>query len=363
MLSPHTYGLILAGGRGTRFWPASRTKTPKQLLPFTGERSLLQETADRLAPLIPSERLWILTNEHLRPAVRKQLPGVPARQILAEPAQRNTAPCLGMAAHLIHLQDPDAVLGVFPADHYISKPAGFRTFVKAAIGAAAKQNVLVTLGIEPRWPETGYGYLEFPVGSKAGDRAARQLLRFREKPDLASAQEFLAAGNYFWNAGMFFWRASAFLDAMRRYLPKTATLLASLPPVARPTFPAQLKRVYPRCESISVDFGIMEKAAADGRVLGLATGDIGWNDLGSWNAVHALMAHDAAGNALRTPALLENATGCFVQAPGKLVALLGVKDLVIVETPDALLVAHRDEAQAVGRLVKLLEQQKRSDLL
>ena len=333
------------------------------MLPFIGERSLLQETADRLAPLIPPERLWILTNEDLRAAVRKQLPAVPARQILAEPAQRNTAPCLGMAAHLIHREDPAAVLGVFPADHYVAKPAAFRSFVKAAFTTAAKQDVLVTLGIEPRWPETGYGYLEFPDGAKAGERTPRQLSRFREKPDLATAKQFLEAGNYFWNAGMFFWRAVTFRDTMRRYLPKTAALLSSLPAVSSRSFAAQLAHVYPRCENISVDFGIMEKAAADGIVYGLATGDIGWSDLGSWNAVYALLDRDANGNALRTPALLHKAGGCFVQAPGKLVALLGVQDLVIVDTPGALLVAHRDEAQTVGQLVKMLEQRKRSDLL
>ncbi len=363
MLSAHSYGLILAGGRGTRFWPASRTRTPKQLLPFVGERSLLQETADRLAPLIPPERLWILTNEHLRASVREQLPGVPARQILAEPAQRNTAPCLGMAAHLIHREDPEAVLGVFPSDHHIAKPAAFRTDLKAAFAAAAKQPVLVTLGIQPRWPETGYGYLEFPTGSAAGQRLAQPLARFREKPDLATAQQFLAAGNFYWNAGMFFWRAETFRQAMRRYLPKTAALLASLPSVSSREFRAKLLQVYPRCENISVDFAIMEKAAADGIVQGLATADIGWNDLGSWNAVYELLARDTNGNVARTAALLHEATGCFVQAPGKLVALLGVKDLIIVDTPGALLVADRNQAQAVGQLVKLLEQQKRLDLL
>jgi mannose-1-phosphate guanylyltransferase len=363
MLNPHSYGLILAGGRGTRFWPASRTKTPKQLLPFTGEKSLLQDTADRLAPLIPPERLWILTNEHLRAEVRKQLPGVPARQILAEPAQRNTAPCLGLAAHLIHRQDPDAVLGVFPADHYIAKPAPYRSYVKAAFATAAKQEVLVTLGIEPRWPETGYGYLEFPVGAKAGEKTPRRLERFREKPDLATAQQFLDAGNFFWNAGMFFWRAETFRAAMRRYLPKTAALLSTLPAVSSRDFAAKLSQVYPRCENISVDFAIMEKAAADGIVQGLAIGDIAWSDLGSWNAVYELHGRDALGNACRTPALLHQAEGCFVQAPGKLVALLGVKDLIVVDTPGALLVADRNQAQSVAQLVKLLEQQKRSDLL
>ena len=363
MLNAHSYGLILAGGRGTRFWPASRTKTPKQLLPFTGDRSLLQETADRLAPLIPPERLWILTNEHLRATVRKQLPGVPARQILAEPAQRNTAPCLGMAAHLIEREDPAAVLGVFPADHFIAKPAAFRAYVKSAFAAASREEVLVTLGIQPRWPETGYGYLEFPAGTRAGERTARKVDRFREKPDLATAQEFLTAGNFFWNAGMFFWRAGTFRQAMRRYLPKTAALLSSLPPVSSSGFAAQLRRVYPRCENVSVDFGVMERAAADGIVRGVATGDTGWNDLGSWNAVYELLARDAAGNATRTEALLHDASGCYVQAPGKLVALLGVKDLIVVDTPGALLVADRNQAQSVGQLVRLLEKMKRSDLL
>lgn len=363
MLSENSYGLILAGGRGTRFWPASRTRTPKQLLPFIGKRSLLQDTVDRLAPLIPPSRIWVLTNDHLRDAVKKQLPGVPAKQILAEPAQRNTAPCLGMAAHLICQQNPKAVLGVFPADHFIAKPARFRTFVRSAYATAARSNTLVTLGIEPRWPETGYGYLEFPVGTHAGELTARRLDRFREKPDRATAQQFLEAGNFFWNAGMFFWRAESFRDAMRRYLPKTAALISALPAISNRHFSEQLGKVYPRCENISVDFGIMERAAADGIVQGLATDDIGWNDLGSWHAVHELTKRDEHGNALRTQVILHQATGCFVQAPGKLVALLGVKDLVVVDTPDALLVADRNQAQAVGQLVKILEQQKRADLL
>ncbi len=363
MLNSHSYGLILAGGRGTRFWPASRTKTPKQLLPFTGTRSLLQETVDRLEPLIPRERLWVLTNEHLRDAVRKQLPGIPARQILAEPAQRNTAPCLGLASQAIERADPQAVLGVFPADHHISKPARFRAFVKPAYATAAKQPVLVTLGVAPRWAETGYGYLEFPAGTKAGETSPRPLLRFREKPDEATAEQFVAAGNYFWNAGMFFWRASTFNEALRRYLPRTSALLSALPPLKSREFSAELRRVYPRCENISVDFAVMEKAAADGIVQGLATADFGWDDLGSWNAVYELAPRDGAGNAARTEALFHDANGCLVQAPGKLVALLGVRDLVVVDTPGALLVADRRKAQSVGQLVKLLEQQKRDDLL
>ena len=222
------YGLILAGGRGTRFWPRSRTRTPKQLLPFVGERTLLQETVDRLAPVIPPDRIWVLTNDHLLDAVRKQLPQVPVRQVLAEPVQRNTAPCLGVAAHALHSIDPDAVLGVFPADHHIDRPARFRAALKSAF-AAARQGKLVTLAIQPRWPETGYGYLEIPPAFDSTGKQAVPVRRFLEKPDLTTAKRFVKAKRFYWNAGMFFWRAGAFLDALRRYLPRTASVLAYLP--------------------------------------------------------------------------------------------------------------------------------------
>lgn len=356
------YALILAGGRGTRFWPRSRTRKPKQLLPFVTERSLLEETIERLRPLIPPERMWILTNEHLRNEVRRHAREVPARQVLAEPAQRNTAPCLGLAAQLIHAADPDAVLGVFPADHHIDKPARYRAFLKPAF-QAARAGKLVTIGIQPRWPETGYGYLEFPPGSRAGERSAVPLRAFREKPKLAEAKRFLKAGRFYWNAGMFFWRAGAFLDALRKYLPRTAALIASLPPLEDPRFASRLKKMYPLCENISVDFAVMEKAARDGGVAGVATDDIGWNDLGSWSAVYELLPRTPQGNVARTEVLLHDVEGCYVDSPGKLVALLGVRDLVVVDTPDALLIAHRGRAQEVGKLVKLLEQERRHQLL
>jgi len=363
MRKVNPYALILAGGRGTRFWPRSRIKTPKQLLTFLGERTLLQDTVDRLLPLVPAERIWILTNDHLRDDVIAQLPEVPTRQVLAEPAQRNTAPCLGLAAHLIRIENPNAVLGVFPADHYILRPARFRSFAKPAF-TAAEQGKLVTIGIQPRWPETGYGYLEFPRGVKVGGKKAVELKRFREKPDLAAAKRFVRAGRFFWNAGMFFWKAETFLDALRRYLPKTASLLASLPGVDDSRFGGALERVYPQCEDISVDFAVMEKAATDGMVAGLAADEIGWNDLGSWNAVYDLLHRDEAGNTLRTATVTsDDVAGCYVDAPGKLVALVGVKDLVIVDTPDALLVADRNRTQEVGPVVKELEKMGRRDLV
>jgi mannose-1-phosphate guanylyltransferase len=360
MQQDHFHALILAGGRGTRFWPRSRTKRAKQVLGFLGEDTLIQLTVARLEKLIPRERIWVLTNEHLREEIARQLPGVPKRQILAEPAQRNTAPPIGLAAKILRDADPDAVMGVFPADHHIGKPAAYLKVVRAAYRAAAAGRMAV-IGIPPRWAETGYGYLEFPKGAMtAGSLEPVEIVRFREKPDPETAREFVEAGHFGWNAGMFFWRADVFLAQMRQHLPETAALIESLPKFGAKTFATKLARVFPRCENISVDYAILEKAQG---VVGFAAGDIDWNDVGSWNAVHDLLPKDANGNAAQTDALFVSASGNLVHAPGKLVALLGVDDLIVVETPDALLVARKDQAQRVGDVVKLLEKQKRDELL
>lgn len=353
------YGLILAGGRGTRFWPRSRRSHAKQVLRFLGDRSLIQQTVDRLKPVLPPERIWILTNEHLRAEIVKQLPEVPRNQILAEPAQRNTAPAIGLAAHILQSIDPNAVMGVFPADHMISEPARYLRFVRAAYkaGAAGK---MVVLGIQPRWAETGYGYVEFQKPVAAGSLDALTVRRFREKPDLKTAKRYVKAGNFYWNAGMFFWRTSVLLGALREHLPKTATLLASLPPFSHRGFAAKVKTAFPHCDNISIDYAVLEKAR---EVAGFATDDFGWNDVGSWNAVYELLPRDEAANIFRGHALVHDSSGNYVDAEGKLVALLGVKDLVIVDTPDALLIADRSRSQEVGELVKKLEKQGRDHLL
>jgi len=353
------YGVIMAGGRGTRFWPRSRRSHAKQVLRVLGERSLIQQTVDRLRPLLPPERLWVLTNDYLRAEIIRQLPGVPRRQILAEPAARNTAPCIGLAARILHSLDAEAVMGVFPADQVIGRPARFLRLAGAAF-RAAERGRMVVLGIQPRWPETGYGYIEFPEGVRPGSLKPAPVLRFREKPDRSTAEQYIAAGRFFWNSGMFFWRADVFLKALRRHLPKAATLLESLPAFSHRHFGSRLRETFPLCENISVDYAMLEKAKD---VVGLAAGDIQWNDVGSWNAVYELLPRDAEGNAGSAGRLAVASRGNYVDAEGKLVALLGVENLIVVDTPDALLVADRARAQQVADLVKLLERRKREELL
>jgi mannose-1-phosphate guanylyltransferase len=355
----HNYGLILAGGRGTRFWPRSRRSRSKQVLKFFGDRSLIQQTVDRLSPVLPPERIWILTSPQLRAEIVRQLPEVPKRQILAEPAQRNTAPAIGLAAHILQSIDPNALMGVFPADHVIAKPREYVRLLRPAFQSAAEGNIVV-LGIQPRWAETGYGYVEFPESVAAGGRTAVRVVSFREKPDAATAEQFLAAGNFYWNAGMFFWKTSVLLDALRRFLPKTEHLLAGLPPFTSSKFSASFAAAFPQCDNISIDYAVMERAP---NVTGIPAGDIGWNDVGSWNAVYELQKRDAQGNALLSDSIIEASSGNYVDAQGKLVALLGVKDLIVVDTPDALLIADRRRAQEVGELVRRLEKAGREDLL
>jgi mannose-1-phosphate guanylyltransferase len=353
------YGLILAGGRGTRFWPKSRRAKAKQVLNFFGERSLIQQTVDRLRPLLPPERIWILTNDHLRDEIVRQLPEVPQRQIIAEPAQRNTAPAIGLACHILNSLDPNAVLGIFPADHIIARPAIYLRTVRPAFRAAS-QGDMVVLGIQPRWPETGYGYVEFPKNTAAASLEPIAIQRFREKPDLATAKKFLKAGNFSWNAGMFFWKASRLLESLDQHLPKTATLLRGLPPFLHADFAKELSRVFPLCEDISIDYAVLEKEKG---VKGIPAPEFGWNDVGSWNAVYELQKQDADGNATRGDVIFTGSKGNFVDAQGKTVALIGVDNLVVVDTPDALLIVDRSKAQDVGQLVKLLEKQKRNELL
>jgi mannose-1-phosphate guanylyltransferase len=358
-MNPHFHALILAGGRGTRFWPRSRKRSAKQVLNVVGESSLIQATVERLQPMIAPERMWVLTNHHLRDIIVKQLPEIPKAQILAEPLQRNTAPAIGLAAHVLHSVDKDAVMGVFPSDHVVGNPIAFRSVLRAALKGATKGHLMV-VGLPPRWAETGYGYIEFPRGTAAGTKEPVAVRKFHEKPVPAKARRYVAAGNFYWNSGMFFWRADVLLEQLREHLPKTATLLAAIPRFGSRAFAAELKRIFPLCENISIDYAVLEKSK---RVNGVAAADFGWNDVGSWNAVYELLPRDECGNSAALDTVCLDSHNNFVDARGKLVALLGVRDLIVVDTPDALLVAARGHAQRVGDVLKTLEKRNRDDLL
>jgi mannose-1-phosphate guanylyltransferase len=357
------YPVILAGGRGTRFWPLSRKKRAKQLLALDGKQTMIQQTVSRLLPLAPPKQFWIITNEDLRPAILKQLPKLPRQQILAEPLGRNTAPAIGLAAFLLLRENPKAVIGMFPSDHVIADEKKYRsTIARGAEVAAAGENIVV-IGIKPNRAETGYGYIE--VGSSSGSDALR-VRRFTEKPDPGKAAAFVAAGNYFWNSGMFLWSARTLTNALLEHLPKTAPILEEIASTfGTRKFVDTFRRLYPKCENISVDYAVLEPRSAKGEQAGnifCLPADFGWNDLGSWTALHEHQTSKgtpADGNLMHCDgAFALNASGNYVYAPEKFVAVVGVNDLVVVETADALLITTRHRAQDVGKVVKYLDEKK-----
>ena len=361
---------ILAGGSGTRFWPLSRRSYPKQLLSLNGEGSMLQQTVDRLLPLATNERMWILTNESLRAAVAAQLPDLPPAQVLAEPVPRNTAPAAGLAAFLLERQAPEAVLGLFPADHTIEKAASFEQVLRTGCDLAVAGDNIIVLGVNPSRPETGYGYIE--TGDKL-DESSLRVRRFTEKPNRQRAEEFVASGNYFWNSGMFLATARTLANAVREHLPETAPYLEEIAGTfGTERFASTFAELYPKCENISIDYAIIEPRSAKGEHrsgLYCLPADFGWNDLGSWAALyeHKLSQgqHVQGGDNVMEAAaqsLLES-HGNYVHAPQKHVALVGVDNLVVVETGDVLLITTHGGCQDVGKLVKQLQQDKQDKLI
>jgi mannose-1-phosphate guanylyltransferase len=355
--------VILAGGRGTRFWPLSRKKRAKQLLALDGKQTMIQQTVSRLLPLAPPKQVWIVTNDDLRPAILKQLPKLSKAQVLAEPVGRNTAPAIGLAAFLLLRKHPDAVIGMFPSDHVIADEQSYRATIARGVEIAAAGDNIVVLGIRPNRAETGYGYIE---AGNAFDGDAFRVRRFTEKPDAEKAAAFVAAGNYFWNSGMFLWSARTLANALHEHLPKTASLLEEIAAAfGSNKFAATFRKLYSKCENISVDYAVLEPRSARGEQAGnifCLPADFGWNDLGSWTALHE---HHTAKSSPLEGNLIEgagvfvlNAHGNYVHAPGKFVAAVGVSDLVVVETDDALLITTRQHAQDVGKVVKYLDQKK-----
>jgi len=359
--------VILAGGRGTRFWPLSRRRCAKQLLPLDGKRTMIQQTLERLLPVAPAKRVWVITNEDLRPAIVRQLPKLDKRQVVAEPVGRNTAPAVGLAAFLLLRSDPGAVIGLFPSDHVIRDDQAYRKNIERAVEIAASGENIVVLGIKPTRAETGYGYIE---AGAASDRGALHVRRFTEKPDAARAAQFVAAGNYYWNSGMFLWSAQTLANALREHLPNTAVILDKIAAAyGTRKFETTFRKHYPKCDNISVDYALLEPRSAKGEGASniyCIPSEFEWNDLGSWTALYEHRAGkegaDSGNILVDDGAFALDASGNYIHAPGKFVAAVGVKDLVVVDTGDALLITTRDRAQDVGKVVKYLDEKKLTKL-
>ena len=364
----HFYPVILAGGSGTRFWPRSRRKMAKQVLNLDGDQSMIQQTVERLLPLADEDKFWVVTNDHIFEVISGQLKRVPRRQIVSEPIARNTAPAIGLTAFILARHDPGAVIGMFPADHVIKDEKSFRTVLSEAIELARTGENMVVMGIAPNRPETGYGYIE--AGEKLGEGLYR-VRRFTEKPNQQRADEFVAAGNYYWNSGMFVWSARTLVNAMREHLSESAPYLEQIAAAwGTSKFQSIFEHLYQKCENISIDYAVLEPRSAKGEHssnLYCLRADFGWNDLGSWAA---LFEHQVGGVINGDSNVIDaeehfvlNAEGNYVYSPKKFVAAVGVKNIVVVETDDAILVTTREHSQDVGKVVKYLAEKKLTNLI
>jgi mannose-1-phosphate guanylyltransferase len=389
-LANNFYPVILAGGRGTRFWPLSRKRRAKQLLPLNSKKSMIQETVERLLPLAKPKQFWVITNDDLRDPIIRQLKKLEKKQIVAEPVGRNTAPAIGLAAFLLERRDPGAVVGMFPSDHVIADEKRFREDIKQAAEIAAAGPNIVVIGIKPTRAETGYGYIEVSTGASASrdemsgrSRPKAQeprtnshvpgavpVRRFTEKPNADLARSFVEAGNFFWNSGMFVWSAQTLADALREHLPSTAPLLEEIAAsYGTRKFERTFAKLYPKCENISIDYAVLEPRSAKGEgrsgIYCIPAG-FGWNDLGSWAALYE---HRNSGNKEDANVILANqsftsdAEGNFIHSERKFVAAVGVRNLVVVEIEDALLITTRERSQDVGKVVKWLDEKKMKKLV
>lgn len=347
------YAVIMAGGGGTRLWPKSRENHPKQMHALTSLKPLVQEMTERLERIVGEDHVYIITNSHHRHAIASVMPHVASR-ILVDPYRRDTAACIGLAAVYLSKVAPDAIMGVFASDHFIGLEDRFAGVVLAAERLAQDGHV-VTIGIRPTGPETGYGYIEAgDAFADMGDHKALKVVRFVEKPNREKAEEYLAAGNYFWNSGMFVWSIPTVLNLFEKHLPDTyARLMRIRDAIGTPDEREIVDSEYKEMQRISVDFGIMEKLDD----LLVIPGDFQWNDIGSWATVCDIADKDGDGNACKTRHIGIDTHGCLiVGAEDKIVATIGVEDLIIVDTDDALLICRRDRAQDVKKVVDKLKE-------
>jgi len=359
-----TYGVIMAGGVGARFWPLSRERKPKQFLSIFGNESLIEMTFNRLRTIIDADKIYVVTNEIQQQAINEQLTDLPEENIITEPFGRNTAPCIGLAAVHIRHSDPDATMVIVPADHIIQNIDEYTRIMKNAIEVADDTSQLVTIGITPTRPETGYGYIQYiDESEKKNPHVAKGAFRvktFAEKPNLSTAERFLESGDFLWNSGMFIWKVSTILGEINRLLPELHDGMENISEaIGSNSYPSTVSQVYRMIRGISIDYGVMEKAEH----VYVLCGKFGWSDVGSWDEVYRVSSKDKHGNALHGRVITRNSNNNLLYANNRTIATYGVDDLIIVETDDAILVCKRGESQDVKEVVDYIRRKHIDDLL
>ncbi|WP_129715674.1 mannose-1-phosphate guanylyltransferase [Pedobacter sp. SYP-B3415] len=351
-MNKNYFALIMAGGIGSRFWPVSRTNYPKQFIDFFGVgKTLIQSTYERFKAICPAENIFIVTNELYSDLIKEQIPEISDNQILAEPMMRNTAPCIAYGCMKIREINPDAAVVVAPSDHTIADPAGFIAAIEQSLKAASENNCLITLGIKPSRPDTGYGYIQYNEHTLASDAEIHKVKTFTEKPNLELARSFIQSGDFLWNAGIFIWSAQTILNAFEQHLPDMYEIFASGKPAYNTADEAGfIGNAYQQCTNISIDFGVMEKAEN----VYVLPAEFGWNDLGTWASIYDMADKDYVGNAVipSEHVMMFDSSNCMVNVPkDKLVILQGMHDYIVVESNNTLLICPRDQEQSVKQIV------------
>ena len=349
--------VILAGGSGTRFWPYSRHHHPKQLLNIIGDTSMLQMTVDRLKKIKKVTDIYIITRKNLYDLIIQDIKGIKPDHVIVEPSGKNTAPAIGMMAAYLAIDNPDAVMGIFPADHLIVGHRKFEKAVSTASHLAKKGDNLVTIGIKPHYPSTAYGYIQYDEKSEEDHIDAYHVKTFAEKPHKKLAERFIASGDFVWNAGMFFWRAGTFMDSLKTFMPDLTDSLNKIAPKLHAG--EQFDELWKIIDPESIDYGLLEKTDN----IYVVTGDFKWNDIGSWSALYDVLNPRDDGNIVRGNGKVMNGKNNLIQSNGKFTAVLGLSDLVVVNTDDATLIVPRDKVEDVKDLVAFLKKDGQNNLI
>lgn len=352
------FAVIMAGGVGSRFWPRSKEKKPKQLIRIFGENTMIQDTVKRLDGLVKNENIFVITNKIQKLRVKEQLPQLPEENIIDEPFGKNTAACIALASIIIKKKNPEAVTITLPADHLIKDDQAFRDCLQCAAQFAYESKGLVTIGITPTRPETGYGYIQYD--EKEVSKNIYRVLTFAEKPNLSTAKDFIESGDFLWNSGIFIWRIDTILEEFEKHLPEHFEGIVKVEKtIGTVEFEKELVQVYGQLKSISIDYGIMEKAKA----VYLTKADFYWNDVGNWEAVYEISEKNNEGNAILGDVYAANTFDSYLFSPKKFTAVIGVSNLIVIDTNDSLLICNRDNAQDVRQVVDYLKMKKRTELI